>query len=201
LGGFALPSAIDRITLVAALLLVVAAAGLVSGVAQLCRGRLARLWRVDGGAVCLACGLGLGLLAGWNQGFRVPSGGDLVATVDAKPVSGQPQTMRVTYTPSTGGIAGTPRSFVIQGDEWLLRADEIRWSDWLNILGVHVGFRISELSGSYDEAAGGAARATAVYGVAAADDAVSVFRRAPRPHAIRAGRFSDSSEDAPRRTI
>jgi hypothetical protein len=62
------------------------------------------------------------------------------------------QLMTVTYTPITNGQPGTSQTFTVYGDQWQLGGDIIKWQDWVNILGVQTGYRVTRLMGYYNDA-------------------------------------------------
>src|SRR5260370_14403300 len=49
------------------------------------------------------------------------------------------------------GQAATRLSYIVYGDEWMLQADIIKVVPWLNILGVHTGYKVTRLQGRYDD--------------------------------------------------
>src|SRR5436853_282281 len=38
-----------------------------------------------------------------------------------------------------------------RGDEWMLQGDIIKFPTWLNILGLHSGYKLTRLEGRYDD--------------------------------------------------
>jgi hypothetical protein len=42
-------------------------------------------------------------------------------------------------------------NYGICGNEWMLQADILRFPGWLNILGVHSGYKLTRLEGRYDD--------------------------------------------------
>lgn len=151
-GDFTVPVHIDGITALAAALGILALAGLLSGIVSLLRGRGLHLLRVGGGLVLLLIGLVAFAVAGWAQTYRALTRAELVAYIRAIPAAGQPQTMRVTYTPVQDGTPGAAQTYIVHGDQWELGGDVIKWQDYVNILGVHTGYRITRLDGYYDDA-------------------------------------------------
>lgn len=146
-GDFQVPVQFDGLTLVAGLFAVLALAAAISGVVQMVRDRRLRVLRLGGGLVLLLIGLLVFAVAGWAQTYRTLTRAELVATIRAVPTGSQ--LMSVTYTPVEGGKPGTPQTFAIHGDKWELGGDVIKWQDWVNILGVHTGYRITRLDGYY----------------------------------------------------
>jgi len=42
-------------------------------------------------------------------------------------------------------------TYLIQGDEWMLQGDIIKFPAWLNIVGLHSGYKLTRLEGRYDD--------------------------------------------------
>jgi len=150
--GFTIPVSIDRFTVLAALLAILGLAAFVSGVVDLARQRKFRFFRLGGSLMLLLCGLVVFAIAGWAQTYRALTHNELVAHIQAAPLVGQPQTMSVTYTPVRDGQDGVPLTYSVKGDEWLLGGDVLKWQDYLNIMGVNTGYRITRLQGLYQDA-------------------------------------------------
>ena len=175
--GFTVPVTFDRLTLLAFLLAILALAFVASGVLDVFRGRKERVslqvaqpdgstatqtgtvrrrgvrpGRMIGGLVLLLAGLAVFAVAGWFQTYRTLTHNELVGYVKALPLQTAPQTMLVTYTPVENGARGTAQTFTLTGDEWQLGGDIIKWQDYLNILGVHTGYRTTRLMGYFDDA-------------------------------------------------
>jgi hypothetical protein len=41
------------------------------------------------------------------------------------------------------------QTFIINGDQWMLEGDIIKWDSWLNFLGIHTRYRLSRIRGRY----------------------------------------------------
>lgn len=48
---------------------------------------------------------------------------------------------------------GEPQEFLLEGQQWRLEADVIKWQSWANILGLDSQYRLERLSGRYADAA------------------------------------------------
>jgi hypothetical protein len=175
LDGFTIPVTFDRLTVLAALLTILAVVLFISGIVRILRERRIRIFRIGGGLLLLLLGLAVFAVAGWAQTYQALTSRVLVATVRATPLSGQSQTMTVVYTPVINGTAGQAQTFTIKGDEWLLGGDIIKWSDWVNLLGVHTGYRITRLMGYYQDANDYRTKKVSAYDLASAHDTVSTF--------------------------
>lgn len=75
-----------------------------------------------------------------------------VARVRATPVSNIAHMMSVDLTLyDQNGRQTSEQTYVINGDEWMLQGDVIKFPPWLNILGVHSGYKLTRLEGRYDD--------------------------------------------------
>jgi hypothetical protein len=173
--GFTIPTDFDRLTLLAALLAILGIVGVASGIVGLFRERRFRIFRIGSSVILVVAGLCVFAIAGWAQTYRALTKNELVATIHAVPVPGQPQTMQVIYTPVTGGTSGQPQSFTVSGDEWQLGGDVIKWQDWLNILGVHTGYRVTRLMGYFEDANDYRTKRVSAYNLSNSHDTVSKF--------------------------
>ena len=175
--GFTVPVTFDRFTLLAGLLLIVALAIVASGIVALFRERRLRLFRISGGLLLVLIGLVVFAIAGWAQTYRQLTHNEWVANIQAVPVAGQNQTMLVTYTPVRNGQLGTPTTYTIKGDEWVLGGDVIKWQDWLNVLGVDTGYRTTRIMGYYLDANDYATKPLTAYNLDGGADTLQNFLR------------------------
>ena len=137
--------------------------------------RRVRLLGLCGGLVLLLAAALAFAMAGWTQAYRGLSANQIVATVHSELVPGAPKTMQVVYTPIVNGKTGHAQVFTVKGDEWQLRGDVVTWQDWLNILGLRANYRITGLSGYYEDTRDNKSRAATTYDLNHAPDAVSRF--------------------------
>ncbi|GAC1387383.1 MAG: hypothetical protein NVS4B7_07500 [Ktedonobacteraceae bacterium] len=49
------------------------------------------------------------------------------------------------------GHQASDQTYAVNGDEWMLQADYIKFPTWLNILGVHSGYKLTRLEGRFDD--------------------------------------------------
>ncbi len=175
LGGFTVPITFDGITLLALVLACLAIAAIVSAIMDLAREKRLRPFRIGGGLILLLLGLVAFGFAGWAQTYRSLTHNELVAYIQAVPIQGQSQTMSVTYTPVHDGQNGTPLTCLVKGDAWQLGGDVIKWQDYMNILGVHTGYRITRLMGYYQHAADYRTKAVSACDLDGGSDGVYTF--------------------------
>lgn len=151
-GNFIIPVSIDAFTIIAGVVALLAIAGFVSGVVNIIRYRRLGLFRLTGSVILLLVGLAVFALAGWAQTYKALTAAQLVATIKAVPSGHTYQLMTVIYTPITNGHPGATQTFSVYGDQWQLGGDIIKWQDWLNILGVQTGYRVTRIMGYYNDA-------------------------------------------------
>ena len=75
-----------------------------------------------------------------------------VARVHATKVGNIPHMMSVDLTLyDQNGHQTSEQTYVINGDEWMLQGDVIKFPTWLNIVGLHSGYKLTRLEGRYDD--------------------------------------------------
>ncbi|HYT45647.1 MAG TPA: hypothetical protein VEP90_25200, partial [Methylomirabilota bacterium] len=42
-------------------------------------------------------------------------------------------------------------TYLIQGDEWMVQGDIIKFPAWLNVIGLHAGYKLTRLEGRYND--------------------------------------------------
>jgi hypothetical protein len=130
-------------------------------------GRLPRRRRLRwqhglGGVLLLFLSISLLWLTFLVQSYLGLTGNIPVAHVVATALSGQQHQMIVTLTlydangkpvkvTDSNGHSTTSLSYLIYGDEWTLEADFIKVAPWLNVAGVHSGYKVTRLEGRYDD--------------------------------------------------
>ena len=48
-------------------------------------------------------------------------------------------------------LLASDNTYLIQGDEWIVQGDIIKFPAWLNIVGLHAGYKLTRLEGRYDD--------------------------------------------------
>jgi hypothetical protein len=75
-----------------------------------------------------------------------------VARVHASTVANLPHMMSVELILYDGdGKQTSDSTYFVQGDRWMLQGNIIKFPTWLNILGVHSGYKLTRLEGQYDD--------------------------------------------------
>lgn len=75
-----------------------------------------------------------------------------VARVRATAVANVPHLMSVDLTLyDQNGKQTSEQTYIINGDEWMLQGDIIKFPPLLNIFGLHSGYKLTRLEGRYDD--------------------------------------------------
>lgn len=75
-----------------------------------------------------------------------------VARVHAVAVANVPHLMSVDLTLyDQQGKQTSDQTYIINGDEWMLQGDVIKFPTWLNIFGLHSGYKLTRLEGRFDD--------------------------------------------------
>ncbi len=79
--------------------------------------------------------------------------GDIqVARIHATPISNASHLMSVELILYDGnGHQTSDNTYIVNGDEWMLQGDFIKFPTWLNILGLHTSYKLTRLEGRYDD--------------------------------------------------
>lgn len=59
----------------------------------------------------------------------------------------------VTLTEPDSNLGATSKEYLLEGDQWRLEANVIKWDSWANVLGLDTQYRLERLSGRYQNAA------------------------------------------------
>lgn len=112
--------------------------------------RSLRRRRWSAGALALLAGLVLLLLGmlGWGvvlgtRGYRALTREEVAASVTTR--STGPRSFRaVVERPGS-----PPDTFMVAGDQLYVDAHVLKWQPWVNVLGVHTGYRLTRIGGRY----------------------------------------------------
>ena len=121
---------------------------------QYLRRRRRRLrWARGGtGVVLIVLGVSLLWLTFLTQTYLGLTSEIKVAQIQATKVSNANHEMSVNITLyDDSGHALSNNTYILQGDEWMLQGDIIRFPTWLNVLGIHSGYKVTRLEGRYDD--------------------------------------------------
>jgi hypothetical protein len=76
----------------------------------------------------------------------------MVAKVHATSIANLPHLMSVEIILyDKNGHQTSDNTYGVMGDEWELQGDIIKFPTWLNIVGLHTGYKLTRLEGRYDD--------------------------------------------------
>ena len=74
------------------------------------------------------------------------------ARIHATPIANVAHMMSVDLTLyDQNGHQTSEQTYIVNGDEWMLQSDVIKFPTWLNIVGLHSGYKLTRLEGRYDD--------------------------------------------------
>lgn len=75
-----------------------------------------------------------------------------VARVHATPIANMGHLMSVDLTlyDSNGHVTST-NTYAVSGDEWMVQGDILKFPTWMNVLGLHSGYKLTRLEGRFDD--------------------------------------------------
>jgi hypothetical protein len=110
------------------------------------------LSRSIGGLLLLLVAVTILWVASLVQTYINLTGDIKVAQVHASPVANQPHMMSVELTQyDTSGKQVSDQTYFVMGDRWMLQGDILKFPSWLNLLGLHSGYKLTRLEGQYDD--------------------------------------------------
>ena len=111
-----------------------------------------RYGRLLGGAFVVFFAISLLWLSILMQTYLGLTSDIKVARVRATPVANIAHLMSVDLTLyDQNGHQTSEQTYVINGDEWMLQGDIIKFPTWANILGLHSGYKLTRLEGRFDD--------------------------------------------------
>ena len=106
------------------------------------------------GIVLLAVAVSLLWVTFLVQSYLGLTGEIKVAHIRATPITNVAHQMSVEVTLYDGnGHATSDNTYLIQGDEWMVQGNIIKFPAWLNVVGLHAGYKLTRLEGRYDDIA------------------------------------------------
>ena len=113
--------------------------------------RRIRAGRGLGGIGLIAIAKSLLWLAFLIQSYLGLTGEIKVAQVHATALANAPHQMSVELIlyDDKGNVA-SDKTYLMQGDEWMLQGDIVKFPTWANILGLHTGYKLTRFEGRYD---------------------------------------------------
>ena len=111
-----------------------------------------RVIRGLSGVVLLAIAIALLWVTFLVQSYLGLTGEIKVAHIRAMPIANVAHEMSVEVILYDGnGHATSDNTYLIQGDEWMLQGDIVKFTAWLNVVGLHAGYKLTRLEGRYDD--------------------------------------------------
>lgn len=105
-----------------------------------------------GGLVILLVATSLLWLTVLMQTYLGLTGTIKVAHVHATQIQNADHQMEVEITfYDQYGNASDPKTYILGGDEWVLQGSIIEFPSWLNLLGLHAGYKLTRLFGEYND--------------------------------------------------
>ncbi len=75
---------------------------------------------------------------------------ELVAEVRCEEISNvNNYSMRLILNEKKGRSANIPQEFLLNGDQWFIRGDIIKWDDWVNFFGLHTMYKVTRIGGYF----------------------------------------------------
>lgn len=116
------------------------------------RRRHFRIGRAVGGVFVLLIAVSLLWLTFLLESYIGLTSEIKVAQVRATTIANAPHQMTVDLTLYDGnGKVTSHNEYLVQGDEWMLQGDIIKFPGWLNVLGLHSGYKLTRLEGRFDD--------------------------------------------------
>jgi hypothetical protein len=86
------------------------------------------------------------------QTYLALTGEIKVAHVHASTLANAPHEMNVELVLyDKNGHQTSDNSYLVAGDEWMVQGDILKVSPWLNVLGLHSGFKLTRLEGRFND--------------------------------------------------
>ena len=123
---------------------------LLNGLASLFGGRVfGGLFKIVGGGAVLAVALAVTLLAQNIQTYSRLTYERPVATIQLRQLGSQYFEVTLIQPASAEGQPARTALYPVNGDEWRIEAQVLKWKPWANVLGLDSQYRLDRLSGRY----------------------------------------------------
>lgn len=73
----------------------------------------------------------------------------LIAEVRCVPLADSVKSMHLEITAINSAGRQGPRRFILNGDQWAVEGNVLKWDDWLNFAGLHTMYKITRVRGRY----------------------------------------------------
>lgn len=105
-----------------------------------------------GGVLMIAIAVSLLWLTFLVQAYLGLTGDIKVAQIRASNVQNIPNLMTVELVLyDQNGHQTSDKTYGVMGNEWMLQGDIVKFPTWLNVLGLHTGYKLTRLEGRYDD--------------------------------------------------
>lgn len=117
------------------------------------RRRRIRPWHGTGGILLLLFACSILWLTSITQSYLGLTGEVKVARVHATAIKNVPHLMSVELIQydQQGQVKGD-ETYGVKGDQWMLQGNLLKFPSWLNLFGVHSGYKLTRLEGRYEDA-------------------------------------------------
>lgn len=113
-----------------------------------------KVMRALNGIVLLTVAVSLLWLMILVQSYLGLTGEIKVAHIQAIPIANAAHQMSVQVVLYDGnGQITSESTYLLQGDEWMMQGDIIKFPAWLNIIGFHAGYKLTRLEGRFNDIA------------------------------------------------
>lgn len=152
---------------------------LFAGLGSLFKGKLfGGFFGTLGGAALLAAALGAALLGQNVQTYSRLTYERPVASLSIRQLA--PQYFEVTVTqPAQGELPARTAVYPVNGDEWRMEAQVLKWKPWANVVGLDSQYRLDRLSGRYQNIEQERTGARSVHALSGGDDNGGVLEYVP----------------------
>jgi hypothetical protein len=104
------------------------------------------------GLVLIAVAVSLLWLTFLVQSYLGLTGEIKVAHIMATPIANVAHQMSVEVMLYDGnGHVTSENTYLLQGDEWMVQEDIMKFPAWLTVVGLHAGYKLTRLEGRYDD--------------------------------------------------
>ena len=88
-------------------------------------------------------------LAAFIQSYKGFTKEELVAEVRCVPLEDASNSMHLQISEIEGGRKLASQEFILNGDQWVLEGDVLKWDDRLNFIGLHTMFKLTRVRGRF----------------------------------------------------
>lgn len=108
--------------------------------------------RLSGGIVLMIVALALLWVTSMAQAYLGLTADIPVARIRATQIEGLPHQMSVELTQlDSNGHELSDKTYLVKGDRWMLQGNIMKFAPWMNMFGIHSGYKLTRLGGQYDD--------------------------------------------------